>query len=430
MRAAGHPESQDLATFDERALGIVRSSFPPEARVGRVIRQSVSQGATNTLWSAITMESLIDVTAQDVIFWEYSVNAGPPGPEEAATLDLWLQRIVQRCRHSQRVPSSLPAIVLMYLWERRGVPSPSHIRMRLLGSHAPIIRRYLSQGMDISVINIAARMQENTRIITVTTDGIHPTRNVSAFLSDSLAHYLLREATIALSENPRVCRVPHARGRTIRPVTSEAALRQDVHLGALMRAHSIIGLSLATPNFMASEMQATFRLHDADKHAAENLPNTKALPAERHDSKLGYKLPLCGHGRSLTFSTGENGGLAATALILGFNDFAFVHENLRAQLVAAVLDAAEVHVNGRAVRPVNSTASNKLLGTVDPAHQYFPFWYFFPAEAGKRAGGTRPGGMARVSTVSICTTGIAAQSAIDVHDRLGWPHLSYIGVLQ
>lgn len=158
-----------------------------------------AQGNSNTLWSSLMLDSLLNTRDMDVIFWEYSINDAAFNTHENMSLylNIWLKRVSQ-------LPAR-PAVVLVYLWDstRRDDPTKDHASefpvSSALEAQLPVIEHYAAMGMDISVINVAAGLDKDPRSILA--DPQHPNCKGQKYIADVMASYIFQQALGALGSS-------------------------------------------------------------------------------------------------------------------------------------------------------------------------------------------------------------------------------------
>lgn len=176
----------------------LRNAFPVQSK--DLVSHNAAQGTTNSMWSSMMLDSLFDTLDLDVIVWEYAINDAAFNTKDRMSLylDIWLKRVSQLPSH--------PAVVLLYLWDstRPDDTTKLHPDQNFPISSAyeaqlPVVKHYLEMGMDISVVNVAAGLNQNGRSILV--DKHHPNCKGEHYIGDVLASYFLRQASQALKRN-------------------------------------------------------------------------------------------------------------------------------------------------------------------------------------------------------------------------------------
>jgi len=417
------PGSKAYATNLDRFHTYMAESFPHAAPLLETV--NAAQGSTNSLWSAIMMDSLLPASGVDILVWEYAINdakSGSPGkPRRApevmeAMLELWL-------RAALRLPSR-PAIVLLYLWDSDWTTPDTFPRASAWEAGRRLVQRYVDAGHDITTVVVPRSMGANTTAILQ--DHHHFNCDGSAFIGRLLQTHMLSALSQALEAGDQgpVCHGHPGAGPP--PVFSSLmAESPDRATVALLHAKSVQAVHNWLPRY--GRQPAVDHSH-AD---VEMMTGTKTK-AGREDRKLEFKLPVCdGRDAPLAFSVV---GESFSAVALGFSGKHRMPHGHSGSVRIRINNGPALEVVENSPVDTAVAANSKVLASMDN-QKYFPVWYW-PAEGYVR------NVTACIAVKKDCGTGVpgrlnpkhrrcaAEHRQAAAHGGRGMPQLNWIVLLE
>ena len=410
------PGASGFKFLDKLRQGL-EESFP---QAGPIQTHNHAAGAVSTSWSAVQMESALDMNGTDILVWEYAINDNGSGSHGSDTLeammDLWLHRVASA---SAALPNK-PAVVLLYLWNRippgapPGAPFPLS---KAWDSHERVIEHYAAQGMDISVLQVAGGIG-GPHAKSAVRDGIHPTCNATTFIADIMRRHLLTQLKSAAAR--------HHRGSTTEAPSCSLSRAADALVQRLPQAQRytsgdrILDAIASSPTIkVVSEWLPRNSWPPLKDHlvalraglprglwAPTMMAGTKSIRG-RLDEKRGFRLRTCGlYTGPLKLSFDEEG---VAAVALGFNDL----NPLSREGPWRFLEAVRIEINGLEAK---ASTEGDLWRSFDEAHHYLPFWHLFQQPS-------------KLMSISACVEGEAAAALVKAHKTL-WPQLCTVVIFK
>ena len=250
--------------------------------------QNLAHGATDSVWSSLVLDEVLNASATDVLVWEYAQNDAlggssghrpRPDPILASVLDLWLWRVI---RHFGAVGRAAPPIILLYLWDPGWASTGARqvVQQRAHDAQRRVVARYQRAGMRIATVNVGGVINgtETGMARRALDDMHHPSCEGMRLIVAMLRHVLMQGVG---SARRHACE---------RPPTSVRA-QPRAHSGAV---YSALVSDAEVASLMEWKPQAgrsDFRLGEHTTDLART-GGTVALPT-RADRKLSYRLPAC-----------------------------------------------------------------------------------------------------------------------------------------
>ena len=382
----------------------LQQSFPS---AGPIQTHNHGMGAVSTSWSAVQLESALDMNNTDILFWEYAINDPSNGSTLEAMMDLWLQRVASA---SAALPNK-PAVVLLYLWNRippRAPPSSQFPLSKVWDSHKRVIKHYADQGMDISVLQVAGGIG-GPHAKRAVHDGIHPTCNATMFIADIMRRHVLTQLKSAAARHhggddaEAPCSLSPAAAPMQRLGQAQRYTAGDRILDAIASSSTIKLVSEWLPRNLWPPLKDHLAADKGNPRRPSWAPTMMAGTASKRgrlDEKRGFRLQPCDfHTGPLELAFDEEG---VTAVALGFNDL----NPMSSEGPWRFLEAVRIRINGLEAQP---SREGDLWRSFDEAHHYLPFWHLFQQPS-------------KLLNISACVEGKA-------HERL-WPQLCTVVILK
>jgi len=252
---------------------------------------NAGQGATTTLWSAMTMDSVIGDA--DIVIWEYAINdygGGSTGAPAAGTLemqnslDLWI-------RKTQSLDSR-PAVGLLYLWDAGSVNFTSSA----WSAQEAVARKFANAGLDMFVVQggaLARSLQQAGQ--NPLADYHHPSAVSHQHIADMVELKMLK-ALLARGD---------CHSNLVASVPLPAQVDADPILKTIWTAKSSAVLPWE-PQFGRPVIDAKIQLCPHDQGCELDAYMPEKRNGDRDDRKSFWTLPVCG-AKQGTLNTSELG---------------------------------------------------------------------------------------------------------------------------
>jgi lysophospholipase L1-like esterase len=258
---------------------------------------NAAQGATSTLWSAMTMDSVVGNA--DLVIWEYAINdygGGSTGAPAAGTLemqnslDLWI-------RKTQSLESR-PAVLLLYLWDSG---SDNFTSSAWLAQEA-VARKFATAGVDMFVVQggaLARSLLQAGR--NPLADKHHPSAITHQQIADMVELQMLK-ALLASGD---------CQANPVASVPIPAQVDADPILKTIWTTQSSALLPWR-PQFGRPVIDAKIQLCPHDEGCELDAYMPEKWKDDRDDRKFFWTLPVCGdkQGTLNTSHLGYNATLA------------------------------------------------------------------------------------------------------------------------
>ena len=262
---------------------------------------NLAHGATDTFWSSLVLDEVVDVNHTDVLVWEYAINDAlgggtgyPPRTDDKMRrmLDLWLWRVIQlfRIRKSARPPP----IILVYLWDSGPASSLTGVGQSAFRAQESVVDYYRELGLQISVINVGGAVN-GTVIKTgkgqLLDDYHHPGCEGAHLISGMLRHVLLTDI-VACNERggwkQGAVTSDQLVSKSIQPMTKPST-EIDVALMNALFGQGEIGSIMA---WLPKKGKSLLTIGSSDNTTTEALNGAKTS-LSRQDRKNAYALAVC-----------------------------------------------------------------------------------------------------------------------------------------
>ena len=267
------------------------------ASARRIETRNLAHGSTDSLWSALVLDEMVDPYTTDVLVWEFAINDalggstfGSPRTEKnlREMMDLWLWRVVQ---HFESVTQPVPPIILLYLWDSTGIQD-GIVLQRAYEAQLAVVKHYQCAGLHISVVNVGGAVngtnvaQSGANLLD---DYHHPNCEASHLIAAMLRHALYHDI-IPCHYNQH-----SARGNkggeilhSLSPFTNILDLKDQAVLSAMLQRVEIGSLMKWQPQNGTSKLA----IGDETNLKTEAMHGSKTS-ATRSDRKISYKLKVC-----------------------------------------------------------------------------------------------------------------------------------------
>ncbi|CAB9531758.1 expressed unknown protein [Seminavis robusta] len=200
----GNPVEGRYSNILQQLVRAQENKLQQEESAFRINFQNLAQGSTNSLYSAMHMDTLLLPNETDVVIWDHGPdddqiltkhNFGGEA-EELRRLEFWFTRLKALYGQAGKPP---PPIIVLRWWRRTWWSRKTHgptldsNQMDYLG---PLFSHLQGLGFDIAVVNVGAaipwtsrfRSKESHRL--VSDDGLHPSCSGATFAAQMLEHLL------------------------------------------------------------------------------------------------------------------------------------------------------------------------------------------------------------------------------------------------
>jgi len=240
---------------------------------------NAAQGATTTLWSAMTMDSVIGNA--DIVIWEYAINdyaGGSTGKRAAGTsemqnsLDLWI-------RKTQSLESR-PAVGLLYLWDA----GSDNFTSSAWSAQEAVARRFADAGVDTFVVQGGALARSFLQAgQNPLADAHHPSAILHRQIADMVEFKLLK-ALLATGD---------CQANRVASVPLPAQVGADPILKTIWTTKSSAVLPWS-PQFGRPAIDAKIQLCPHDEGCELEAYMPEKWEDDRDDRKFSWTLPVCG----------------------------------------------------------------------------------------------------------------------------------------
>ena len=276
-------------SLGSRYTNILAEELARDLNTSTVIQVvNLAHGATDSLWSSLTMDQVLDAKHCDVLVWEFATNdalGGSTGhPKRSAPilsqmLDLWLWRVHKHFSAAGRQP---PPIVLLYLWD---APSAlGELGQSAFLAQSTVAKHYRRAGLSISVVNVGGALSDGTLL----DDGHHP-GCVGVHLISAMIRHVLYSDIVNCPNKLRASLSAKKEIENLRPMTSLSGTgnRTSAVLNALLGEGTIGSLMEWTPQAGKSRLTLV-----SEEAVTETLGGAKES-IFRNDRKRSYAIFRC-----------------------------------------------------------------------------------------------------------------------------------------
>jgi hypothetical protein len=281
---------------------------------------NLAHGATDSLWSSLTLDQVLDAEHCDVLVWEFATNdalGGSTGhrkrsaPILSQMLDLWLWRVHKHFTAAGRQP---PPILLLYLWD--AASALGELGQSAFLAQYSVVEHYRKEGLSISAVNVGGALSVPTVTIgdgKLLDDGHHP-GCVGVHLISAMIRHVLYSDIVNCPNNLRAPLSAKKEIEPLRPMTKLSENRSSAVLNALLGEGTIGSLMEWTPQ--AGQPRLSLASEEA---VTETLDGAKQS-SSRNDRKRSYVLFRCPETANFTLleptldwlGVGIGGGFYAT----------------------------------------------------------------------------------------------------------------------
>lgn len=279
-----------------RYTDILQEKLDQDSSSIRFETRNLAHGATDSMWSALFMDEILDTETTDVVIWEFAINDALGGLTGKAKrteknlremMDLWLWRLVQ---HFETAGRRVPSIVLLYLWDSNSIKDGS-VQQSAYEAQKAVVDYYQRSGLHISVVNVGGAVngtdvaQSKTNLLD---DYHHPNCDASHLIANMLRHALYHDICPCLNQQSSRDDKRNQIMQSLMPFTSIAGNQGQAILGSMLGKGQIGSLMQWKPQNGTS----TLTIGNESNTETEAMHGSKTS-ATRSDRKVSYKLEVC-----------------------------------------------------------------------------------------------------------------------------------------